>query len=77
MASITFQTKKSEINIKVSKEQGEWLSNLPSLIYIENHKKYTIQDIQNDYEKNGLEDFELFWDNKPVNQLYKVGLIML
>ena len=30
-----------------------------------------------DYEKSGLEDFELFWDNKPVNTLYKAGLLRL
>ena len=23
----------------------------------------------------GLDDFELFWDNKPVNGLYKFGLL--
>ena len=25
----------------------------------------------------GLEDFELFWDNKPINTLYKFGLLEL
>jgi hypothetical protein len=29
------------------------------------------------YNAAGLEDFELFWDNKPVNTLYKAGLLML
>jgi hypothetical protein len=24
-----------------------------------------------------FEDFELFWDNKPVNTLYKAGLLRL
>ena len=30
-----------------------------------------------DYERSGLEDFELFWDNKPVNTLYKAGLLQV
>jgi hypothetical protein len=29
------------------------------------------------YKAAGLEDFELFWDNKPVNTLHKVGLLKL
>ena len=28
-------------------------------------------------EKAGFDDFELFWDNKPVNTLYKAGLLQL
>ena len=29
------------------------------------------------YEAAGLEDFELFWDNKPVTTLYKAGLLRI
>jgi hypothetical protein len=29
------------------------------------------------YKAAGLEDFELFWDNKPINTLSKVGLLQL
>ena len=29
------------------------------------------------FEAAGLEDFELFWDNKPVNGLQKFGLLRL
>jgi hypothetical protein len=38
-------------------------------------KNMTRQMIMNDYEQAGLENFELFWDNKPVNTLYKAGLL--
>jgi hypothetical protein len=37
----------------------------------------TIQMIKTDYESAGHHDFELFWDNKPVNSLYKAGLLRL
>jgi hypothetical protein len=37
----------------------------------------TIKELSDSYEARGLEDFELFWDNKPVNQLHKVGLLHL
>jgi hypothetical protein len=34
-----------------------------------------LQEVKEDYEAAGFEDFELFWDNKPVNTLYKAGLL--
>jgi hypothetical protein len=77
LASITFENKKSTTNIKVPKEQGEWLCEIIQLASVHNPKKTTLQDVQAHYEQKGLEDFELFWDNKPINQLYKVGLIMI
>jgi hypothetical protein len=77
LASITFENKKSTTNIKVPKEQGEWLYEIIQLVSIHNPKRYTIQEVQYHYNKKGLEDFELFWDNKPINQLYKVGLLMI
>jgi hypothetical protein len=36
-----------------------------------------MQQVIENYEAAGLEDFELFWDNKPVNQLHKAGLLMI
>jgi hypothetical protein len=35
----------------------------------------TLGELKSDFENAGLEDFELFWDNKPVSQLYKVGML--
>jgi radical SAM superfamily enzyme YgiQ (UPF0313 family) len=77
MLSLTFETKKETINIKVGKEQGNWLVNILQSTSISNPKTLTLQEIKTDYENAGLEDFELFWDNKPVNTLYKAGLLML
>ena len=77
IASITFENKKSTTNIKVPKEQGEWLYEIIQLVSIHNPKRYTIQEVQSHYEQKGLDDFELFWDNKPINQLYKTGLLTL
>ena len=44
---------------------------------INNNKLLTLQEVKDDYEAAGLEDFELFWDNKPVNGMNKVGLLRL
>jgi len=77
MLSLTFQSKKETTNIKVDEAQGIWFVNMLKLLYVDNFKTYTRQEIKDDYEKAGLEDFELFWDNKPVSTLYKVGLLQL
>ncbi len=76
-ASITFQTKKETVNIKVDKAKGEWLYTLLPLLSVSNNKTVTLQEIQANYEAAGLEDFELFWDNKPINGLAKAGLLCL
>lgn len=76
MCSITFHTKKETLNIKVNEPQGSWLLALIDKLTVAD-KTFTLQDIQNDYEAAGLEDFELFWDNKPVNTLYKAGLLQV
>jgi hypothetical protein len=46
-------------------------------IHISNKTQFSIQAVKEDYTKAGLEDFELFWDNKPVNTLYKAGLLRI
>ncbi len=77
VANLTFETKKETISISVDAEQGKWLHSLLPKLSIENIKQYTLQEVKEDFEDFGLEDFELFWDNKPMNTLYKVGLLHL
>ena len=77
LLSLTFETKKETINIKVDKEQGKWLTKILQIISVSNPKTLTLKEVKADYENAGLEDFELFWDNKPVSTLCKVGLLQL
>ncbi len=77
LAQLTFENKKETIVIKVDKAQGKWLYDVISTISINNDSIQTLEEIKAHYEKSGLDDFELFWDNKPVNQLYKAGLLQL
>ena len=76
MLSLTFQAKKETLNIKTGVTQGQWLMSLLAKL-AGNDKPFTLQDAKGDYEAAGLDDFELFWDNKPVNTLYKAGLLLL
>jgi hypothetical protein len=77
MCSITFQGKRETLVIKVNKDQGQWLSKMLNQLTVEGIKLYSLQEVKTDYEAAGLEDFELFWDNKPVNTLHKLGLLQL
>ena len=77
MASLTFQSRQDTINIKVDKMQGEWLAGMLPKLSVEHLKTHTLQEIKDNYEAAGLDDFELFWDNKPLNGLYKAGLLVL
>ena len=77
MSSLTFQSRRETINIKVDQRQGQWLFNMLEQLSVENIKTYTLQEVKENYETAGLQDFELFWDNKPVNTLYRIGLLQL
>jgi len=77
MASLTFQSKRETVNIKVDQAQGLWLADMLRKLSVNNMKTYTLQEVKDSYEAAGLADFELFWDNKPVSGLYKFGLLRL
>lgn len=62
---------------KVDKAQGLWLAAMLPQLSFKNLKTLTWQDVKNNYEAAGLEDFELFWENKPVTGLFKAGLLTL
>lgn len=76
LCSLTFETKKETVNIKVNEPQGRWLYSLFEQLTAAD-KPFTLQDVKAGYEAAGLDDFELFWDNKPVNTLYKAGLLQV
>jgi hypothetical protein len=73
--SLNFQTLKTNFSISVEPDKGTWLLKILPKLHILNPQQMSVQAIKTDYENEGLEDFELFWDNKPVNTLYKAGLL--
>jgi len=77
MISLHFDTRKQSLSLQFPKEQGEWLSNTLSQISIKNPKIYTLQELRESFEAKGFDDFELFWFNKPVSMMNKLGLLKL
>lgn len=73
--SLSFQTLKDTFTISVEPAKGEWLCRLLPVLHISNPAGMTLKEIKASYEEAGLDDFELFWDNKPVNGLWKAGLL--
>jgi hypothetical protein len=74
---LSFETLQSDLTIRLSKEEGAWLVSILPQLQIDNPKTMTRQELKTSYEAAGLPDFELFWDNKPISNLYKAGLLQL
>jgi hypothetical protein len=72
---LTFETPTQTISIRLTVEQGQWLLKLLETLSF--GQAMTLADVHKNYDEAGLEDFELFWDNKPVDTLWKVGLLQL
>ena len=77
MATLRFTTKKETGKIQLPAEQAKWLADMLPLWSPLNKKSFTLQEVMEGYEAAGLEDFELFWDNKPISTMYKFGLLRL
>lgn len=76
MATITFINKSTSLVIDIARQDADWL-----LLMLEkmsmSDKLMTLQEMKESHEGAGLEDFELFIDNKPMNTMHKVGLLRL
>lgn len=77
MAELSFPLKQGNHIIRLSESEGRWLMDLLPRLQPHHPKQLTLQEVKEEYEKTGLPDFELFWHNKPVNALYKAGLLQL
>jgi hypothetical protein len=77
VAVLRFETRTDSIEIKTERAQGEWLQGVLPSLQLSDKPPCTLSELKESYRSAGLEDFELFWDNKPVNQLYKAGLLVL
>jgi hypothetical protein len=73
--NIQFQTNKNSFTISVDVAKGTWLLKLLPQLSVTEKSGLTFSDIKKSYTLEGLADFELFWDNKPITGLYKAGLL--
>jgi hypothetical protein len=77
LLSFTFHDKKESFSVQMNKEEGEWFASILEELSVQNSKPKSFQQLKNDYEQKGLEDFELFWHSKPLKTLKSFGLLVL
>lgn len=77
MARLEFYSNTDALTIELGDVQGQWLYDLLPTIRASADGPTTLQMVKTHYEASTQGDFELFWDNKPMNQLYKMGLLMV
>jgi hypothetical protein len=63
--------------IRVDRKKGEWLAALLKGLSETAERTCTHREVMDNYAAAGLDDFGLFWDNKPVNTLFRAGLLRL
>lgn len=75
--SLLFDTTSGVMDVRLEPQYGEWLTaRLPEWSY-HNARKTTLADVRASFSAAGLIDFELFWENKPMNTLWRAGLLQL
>ena len=75
--NLCFETNQNTISIHVEPQKGTWFIQLLEKINVHTNAGMSLADIKADYLAAGLEDFDLFWDNKPINTLHKAGLLRI
>ncbi len=77
MATLTFYDKNETSTLQIGQAQTEWLVQILPQLSPKNPETLTFKDVKAHYEAAGLEDFELFWYNKPFNRMGEMGLLGL
>lgn len=75
--NLSFHDKKESFSVQMNKGEGEWFATILEELAVQNLKPKSFQQLKNDYEQKGLENFELFWHSKPLKTLKSFGLLVL
>jgi hypothetical protein len=71
-AELRFETPRDSIVIRTEPDKGRWLADW---LGRNCGTPFRQSEAEADFRAAGLEDFEGFWDNRPVNTLYRAGLL--
>jgi hypothetical protein len=72
---LQFQTSSNSFTISIDPKQADWFLKILPQLSVENSNGLLLSEIKASYQAAGLDGFELFWDNKPINTLSKAGLL--
>jgi hypothetical protein len=76
-AVLEFRTLTGDVEWRLDKAKGQWLAGLLTRLSDQPDATITGLAIRNAYEADGFDDLELFWDNKPVNTIARVGFLRI
>ena len=76
ISAITLINKTTSLKIEIPEPQANWLLDVLNKLS-QDMQAISIQQLKTEYDQAGLEDFDLFIQNKPVSNLYKVGLLIV
>jgi hypothetical protein len=77
MAELTFSNKKQDLVIQLRQKEGEWLMEQIPALSVFNLQQTTFAELEKSFEEATGEDFVLFWNSKPIQELRENGLLML
>ena len=77
MAALTFHDKRHTFTIELNELEGHWLAAKLAELSVSNTKTQTLQQLKQDFENAGMENFELFWTSKSLSVLKASGLLAL
>jgi hypothetical protein len=76
-SALVITTKQETAQIDCPEPVGRWLTELLPSIAPESGVSFTYQQVQEDYDGHGLDDFILFWNGGLMEELREVGLLVL
>ena len=76
-AVLSFPTLTGTVEWRLDRDKGHWLAQLLKELSLREDRVVTGKEILASFDAAGLDDFELFWDNKPLNRIVKVGLVRI
>ena len=77
MAQLNFYSKKATFSIQVEKGNGIWLFEILCKLSVYESKHWNFSELRSNFESTQTEDFELFWNSKPILILRENGLLSL
>ena len=75
MTQLTFHLNTNIVKIELDQKKAGWLLQIMQENSIDKSHKITLQQVKTDFEET-LDDFELFWFSKPIQQLKENGIIL-
>ena len=74
---LEFQNNTNQYSINIDPKVGAWLLDILPNLSLKKGLGLSISQIKESYTAAGLEGFELCWENKPITNLYKTGLLLI